>query len=88
MTDTIEKRYYTVSEIASQIGVNASAIRFWSSSIGIIPNRKTAYGMRKYTARQAAKFRKVKELSDTGKYTLAGIRDMIYEMDEKNFAFS
>lgn len=83
-SDTIPKHYYTIPEIARELEVAPSKIEFWRRNVGIIPQRKTAYGIKRFTARQLEKFKFVKEMSDSGNYTLKGIKEALELKDILN----
>jgi len=46
--ETIEKRYYSIGEVAQRLNKKASAIRFWCEEFGMNPKR-SANGSRKFT---------------------------------------
>lgn len=75
--EVITKQWYKVSEIAKIVGVADSCIRYWSHRLEIYPQRKHAYGVRKFTPRQLEKFKKVKALVDMDELTMNGIKKIM-----------
>ncbi len=48
--DTLNKRYYKISEVADILGLPASTLRFWERNFTIIKPRRNDHGTRFYTA--------------------------------------
>ena len=45
------KRYWTISEVAGQFGVNQSLLRYWEKEFPALDPKKQGSGKRAYTAR-------------------------------------
>jgi DNA-binding transcriptional MerR regulator len=57
--ETLEKKYYKISEVAELIGLPASTLRFWESQFTIISPRRNRNGTRYYTPADVEKIRMV-----------------------------
>lgn len=57
--DTIEKKYYKISEVAEILGIPASTLRFWETKFTIISPRRNAGGSRFYTTGDIEKIRMI-----------------------------
>jgi DNA-binding transcriptional MerR regulator len=49
MSDSLNKRYYKISEVADLLSVPASTLRFWENKFTIIKPRRSEHGIRYYT---------------------------------------
>lgn len=47
--DTLDKKYYKISEVAEILGIPASTLRFWEKSFTVIKPRRNDHGIRFYT---------------------------------------
>ncbi|MDE7411136.1 MAG: MerR family transcriptional regulator [Paramuribaculum sp.] len=48
--DSLEKKYYKISEVAKLLNLPASTLRFWEKNFTIIKPKRNAHGTRFYTA--------------------------------------
>jgi len=48
----IEKKYYTIGEIADELEINTSAIRFWEEELAKLNPSRRRNGNRRYTVRE------------------------------------
>ncbi|MCM1292654.1 MAG: MerR family transcriptional regulator [Bacteroides sp.] len=48
--DTLEKKYYKISEVAQLLNIPASTLRFWEKNFTIIKPKRNEHGTRFYTA--------------------------------------
>jgi DNA-binding transcriptional MerR regulator len=69
----IEKRYFDTGEVAEQLSVSQSAIRFWLKSFDIDIRRDTN-GNRMFTPDDLALLHKIVDLLRVDHYTLEGVR--------------
>jgi DNA-binding transcriptional MerR regulator len=80
----IEKKYYTIGEVADRFGVATSLIRFWESEFENIKPTKNKKGNRVYTKEDiddiSIVFHYVKEKG----YTLQGAKEIIKLDKNKN----
>lgn len=49
MEDSLNKKFYKISEVAEIVGVPASTLRFWESQFSQLAPRRNAHGTRFYT---------------------------------------
>lgn len=75
----IEKKYYTIGEIASIFKVNTSLIRFWEQEFDIIKPSKNKKGNRQYTKDDLESVKLVYSLVKEKGFTLQGAKDKIKE---------
>jgi DNA-binding transcriptional MerR regulator len=47
--DTLEKKYYKISEVAELLNIPASTLRFWEKNFTIIKPKRNDHGTRFYT---------------------------------------
>ncbi|WP_448518976.1 MerR family transcriptional regulator [Rhodoflexus sp.] len=76
-SDEIEKRYYSIGEVAQMLGVAPSKIRFWETQFDIIRPRKTRNGIRQYTKVEIEAIQKIYHLVTVDGYTLQGAKDAL-----------
>lgn len=55
--DTLDKRYYKISEVASLLNIPATTLRFWESQFNILKPRRNSKGTRFYTPKDIEKIR-------------------------------
>ncbi len=73
----IEKKYYTIGEVADELGVATSLIRFWESEFGNIKPKKNRKGNRQFTKDDLKNVKLIYHLVKEKGYTLQGARDSI-----------
>lgn len=73
-TDTIEKRYYTISEVADELRVNTSLIRFWEKEFPQLSFSKNHRGNRQFTRKDIDNLRQILILTKEKGYTLEGAK--------------
>ena len=73
----IEKRYYTIGEVAADLGVATSLIRFWESELDIIKPKKNRKGNRQFTKDDVKNVKLIYHLVKEKGYTLNGAREFI-----------
>ena len=74
-----EKLYYQIGELAAELGVPTSTIRFWESRFSTLRPRtvRRSTGRRFYSKDEADKVRMVHYLLKVKKMTLEGVREYI-----------
>ena len=80
----IKKLYYTMGEVTTMFGVNASQIRFYEREFDIIQPKKNKKGNRLFTPNDIANLKIIFNLVKDKGYTLQGARD--YLRSNKNEA--
>lgn len=73
----IEKKYFTIGEVAKDLGVATSLIRFWESQFDFINPKKNSKGNRKFTQDDLKKLKMVFHLVKEKGYTLQGANEHI-----------
>ncbi len=73
----IEKRYYTIGEVAKKFEVSTSLIRFWESQFDIIKPRKNKNGVRQYTKEDLEILGTIYHLVKEKGYTLSGAQEIL-----------
>ncbi len=79
---TIEKLYWTIGEVAGELGVNNSTIRFWEKEFGMSAARRTGKGDRLYTRKEIEQFQRVQQLVKDEGYTLSGAKARLSRTEE------
>lgn len=78
----IEKRYYSIGEVAEIFSVATSLIRFWESQFEEIKPRKNKNGVRQYTKLDIEAIQTVFYLVKEKGYTLHGAKELLKEKPE------
>lgn len=73
----IEKKYYSIGEVAEIFGVATSLIRFWETEFDVIRPRKNKKGNRQYTKEDVDYIKLIYHLVKEKGYTLHGAKDFI-----------
>ena len=73
----IEKRYFTIGEVAEELGVATSLIRFWEREFTLIKPKKNRKGNRQFTQQDLKNVKLIYHLVKEKGYTLQGARDFI-----------
>jgi len=73
----IEKKYYTIGEVAEELGVATSLIRFWEGEFDNIKPKKNRKGNRQFTKEDLKNVKLIYHLVKERGYTLQGARDFI-----------
>lgn len=73
----IIKKYFTIGEVAKELGVATSLIRFWESQFDFIRPKKNAKGNRKFTQEDLKKLKLVYHLVKEKGFTLSGAQEHI-----------
>jgi DNA-binding transcriptional MerR regulator len=73
----IEKKYYSIGEVADMFKVAPSLIRYWEGEFDIIRPKKDKKGNRRFTKDDIQKIRYVYHLVKDKGYTLQGAQEVI-----------
>ena len=73
----IEKKYYTIGEVAAIFGVATSLIRFWQNEFDIINPQKNKNGNSQFTKEDIENLRIVYHLVKEKGHTLQGAKEII-----------
>jgi DNA-binding transcriptional MerR regulator len=77
MQEEIQKRYYTIGEVAEKFNVNTSLIRFWETEFDILRPKKNKKGDRQFTQKDIDCIQTIYHLVKEKGYTLQGAKDII-----------
>ena len=83
MTDKIEKKYFSIGEVAGTLNVSASLIRFWETQFDQIKPRKNKNGVRQYTRNDMEILQTIYHLVKEKGYTLQGAKDTMKQKKTK-----
>jgi DNA-binding transcriptional MerR regulator len=75
--DDIQKRYFSISEVADLLDVNTSVLRFWERQFREIAPRKGRNGRRLYSEKDVETLRIIHYLVKVRKFTLQGAREKL-----------
>ncbi|HRH37837.1 MAG TPA: MerR family transcriptional regulator [Flavobacteriales bacterium] len=78
---TIEKIYWTIGEVADEIGVPSSSIRFWEKEFGGVSTKRTNRGDRLYTRKEIDQLRTIQHLVKEKGFTLNGAKSQLRRPD-------
>lgn len=73
----IEKKYYTIGEVADMLNVATSLIRFWEGEFDIIKPKKNRKGNRQFTKDDIDNVKLIYHLVKEKGYTLQGAKEML-----------
>jgi DNA-binding transcriptional MerR regulator len=73
----IEKKYYSIGEVAQLFDVAPSLIRFWESHFDMIKPRKSKNGTRQYTREDIDTLKTIYFLVKKKGYTLQGAKEVL-----------
>ena len=74
---TIERVYWTIGEVAEQLQVSTSMLRYWEKEVGSLRPKRTGKGDRLYTKDDIAKVRDIQHLLKERGFTIQGAREQI-----------
>ncbi|MEQ8927361.1 MAG: MerR family transcriptional regulator [Fulvivirga sp.] len=74
---SIEKKYYSIGEVAAQFNVATSLIRFWESEFDLIKPKKNRKGNRQFTKEDIENVKLIYHLVKERGFTLQGAKDML-----------
>ncbi len=73
----IEKRYYSIGEVAALFGVATSLIRFWETEFSILKPKKNRKGNRQFTKEDVDNVKLIFHLVKERGFTLSGANEML-----------
>ena len=73
----IEKKYYTIGEVAQKFNVATSLIRFWESEFDNIKPKKNRKGNRQFTKEDIENVRLIYHLVKERGFTLQGAKEVL-----------
>jgi DNA-binding transcriptional MerR regulator len=75
--DNIEKKYFTIGEVAQKLGVSSSLIRFYEKEFSMLNPRKSKGGTRKYNLADLHLLQRIIQLVKTEGFTIAGAKEKL-----------
>jgi DNA-binding transcriptional MerR regulator len=75
----IEKKYYSIGEVAFMFKVAPSLIRFWEKEFDILSPQKNRKGNRQFTLADIENFKMIFHLVKEKGYTLQGAKEFLKE---------
>lgn len=75
----IQKKYFSIGEVAEMLNVATSLIRFWESEFDIIKPKKNRKGNRQFTREDIDNVKLIYHLVKEKGYTLQGAKDLLKE---------
>jgi len=82
MEGDIEKRYYSIGEVAEMFDVNASLIRFWEKEFDILKPKKNKKGNRLFTVKDVENLKLIYHLVKERGFTLKGAKTKLSQNKE------
>jgi len=73
MSDSV-KKYYSIGEVAQQLDVSTSLIRFWEKKFPFIQPYKNSQGIRMFTVENISQLKRIYHLVKEKGYTLDGAK--------------
>jgi len=73
----IEKRYFSIGEVAAEFGVATSLIRFWEKEFSVLKPKKNRKGNRQFTKDDFENVRLIYHLVKERGFTLNGANEML-----------
>lgn len=73
----IEKKYWSIGDLADELGVATSLIRFWETEFKQLKPRKNRKGRRQYNRKDREVLRQIYHLVKVQGHTLAGAREVL-----------
>ena len=80
----MEKKYYSIREVAEKIGEPQSTLRFWEKEIPLLNPGKSAGGTRRYVQKDIELLRQIKFLIDEQHLTLEGVKERLLNHTEED----
>jgi DNA-binding transcriptional MerR regulator len=73
----VEKLYFTIGEVAAELGVNTSLIRYWEKEIGNLKPKRTNRGDRLFDRKDIDQLKRIHHLVKEKGFTLNGAREQL-----------
>ncbi len=75
--DYIQKQYYTIGEVANELELTTSQIRFWETEFKEVSPKKNRKGNRVYTPDDIIVLRRIHYLLKVKQYTINGAKEKL-----------
>lgn len=80
---TIGRLYWTIGEVAEQLGVNTSMLRYWEKEFGTLRPKRTNKGDRLYTQDDIELVREIHTLLKDRGFTIQGAKEHLRGAKQK-----
>ena len=77
----IKKKYFTIGEVANNLNLSTSQIRFWETEFDELNPRKNSKGSRKFTEKDINVLKTIQSLLKNKKFTIDGAKIIKKEMN-------
>ena len=79
--DIPEKKYYKIGEVSRIFGLEPHVLRFWETEFSSVRPKKDSGNQRLYQRKDLQSIARIKELLYEEKFTIAGAREKLKEVD-------
>ena len=73
----ITKKYFTIGEVANNLNLSTSQIRFWETEFDEVIPKKNSKGSRKFTEKDINVLKTIQSLLKNKKFTIDGAKKII-----------
>ena len=73
----IKKKYFTIGEVANNLNLSTSQIRFWETEFDELNPKKNSKGSRKFTENDINVLKTIQSLLKNKKFTIDGAKKII-----------
>ena len=80
----LSKLYYSIGELSTLFGVNASLLRFWEKEFQFVISKKNAKGNRLYSIKEIEKINRIYLLVKIEGYTIEGAKKALNSKEKKS----
>ncbi|MCB0707149.1 MAG: MerR family transcriptional regulator [Saprospiraceae bacterium] len=81
--EQLNKRYYSIGEIADMFGVSKSLIRYWEAEFDLLKPHKNSKGERRFTPANIEQFQIIYHLVKERGFTLNGAKQELKDQRER-----
>lgn len=75
--EPLEKKYYSIGEVANIFGVKTSLIRYWEKHFKQLRPQTSKQGLRRYTSADIQQFKHIYQLVKEQGYTIKGAQEAL-----------
>lgn len=81
LKDIPEKKYYKIGEVSRIFDLEPHVLRFWESEFAAVKPKKDSGNQRLYQKKDLESIARIKKLLYEDKFTIAGAKEKIKELD-------
>ena len=82
----LSKLYYSIGELSTLFGVNASLLRFWEKEFEFVISKKNAKGNRLYSIKEIEKINRIYLLVKIEGYTIEGAKKALKSKEKDSLS--